>query len=109
VYSTFSNRGTPFAETEYQQLLLSVWRSLVIRKTKHFEKLKNKKIMLFSVWAPCRLVGAKTQKNNIIIIILTVVKTSNLTKSKKSSVLLSWFSGTPYTGTQQNRSDKVHR
>jgi hypothetical protein len=30
------------------------------------------------------------------------------TKNKKSSVLLSWFSGTPYTGTQQNRSDKMH-
>jgi hypothetical protein len=25
------------------------------------------------------------------------------------SVLLSWFSGTPYTGTQLNRSDKMHR
>jgi hypothetical protein len=26
------------------------------------------------------------------------------TKNKKSSVLRLWFSGTPYTGTQQNRS-----
>jgi hypothetical protein len=25
------------------------------------------------------------------------------------SVLLSWLSGTPYTGTQQNRFDKMHR
>jgi hypothetical protein len=31
------------------------------------------------------------------------------TKNKKSSVLLSWLSGTPYTGTQQNRSDKMYR
>jgi hypothetical protein len=30
------------------------------------------------------------------------------TKNKKSSVVLSWFSGTPYTVTQQNRSDKMH-
>jgi hypothetical protein len=30
------------------------------------------------------------------------------TKNKMSSVLLSWFSGTPYTRTQQNRSDKIH-
>jgi hypothetical protein len=28
------------------------------------------------------------------------------TKNKKASVLLSWFSGTPYTGTQQSRSEK---
>jgi hypothetical protein len=31
---------------------------------------------------------------------LTLCKTEN----KKSFVLLSWFSGTPYTGTQKNRS-----
>jgi hypothetical protein len=36
---------------------------------------------------------------------LTLLKTKN----KRSSVLLSWFSDTPYTGTQQNRSDKMHR
>jgi hypothetical protein len=30
-------------------------------------------------------------------------------KKKKHFVLLSWFSGTPYAGTQQNRSDKMHR
>jgi hypothetical protein len=28
---------------------------------------------------------------------------------KYFSVLLSWFSGTPYTGTQRNRLDKMHR
>jgi hypothetical protein len=30
-------------------------------------------------------------------------------KNKKPSVFLSWFSGTPYSGTQQNRSDKTHK
>jgi hypothetical protein len=30
------------------------------------------------------------------------------TKNKKSSALLSWFSGSLYTGTQQNRSNKTN-
>jgi hypothetical protein len=30
-------------------------------------------------------------------------------KNTKSPVWLSWFSGTPYTGRQQNTSDKTHR
>jgi hypothetical protein len=42
---------------------------------------------------------------------LTVLARLKLWKAKNySSVLLSRFSGTPYTGTpQQNRSDKMHR
>jgi hypothetical protein len=31
------------------------------------------------------------------------------TLKTESKVLLSWFSDIPYTGTQQNRSDKMHR
>jgi hypothetical protein len=34
---------------------------------------------------------------------LTLWKTNH----KKSSALISWFSGTSYTGTQLNRSDKM--
>jgi hypothetical protein len=30
-------------------------------------------------------------------------------KTIKPSVLFSWFSGTPYTGVQQNRSNEIHR
>jgi hypothetical protein len=30
-------------------------------------------------------------------------------EKQKSCILLSWLSGTPCTGTQQNRSDKMHR
>jgi hypothetical protein len=47
----------------------------------------------------------------MLLITLTVLARLTLrrTKSKKFSVLLSWLSGTPYTGTQQNRSDEMHR
>jgi hypothetical protein len=31
------------------------------------------------------------------------------TFKERKKLLLSWFSGTPYTETQQNRSDKMHR
>lgn len=36
---------------------------------------------------------------------LTLLKTRN----KEFHVLISWFIGTPYTGTQQNRSDKIRQ
>jgi hypothetical protein len=52
-----------------------------------------------------RLIGRGEASMVAVLARLTLIKTKN----KKSSVLLSWFSGTPYTGTQQNRSDKMHR
>jgi hypothetical protein len=40
---------------------------------------------------------------------LTVLARLTILENKmKSSVLHLWFNGTPYTGTQQNRSDKIN-
>jgi hypothetical protein len=46
-----------------------------------------------------------------VLTVLTVLARLTLwkTKNKMSSVFLSWLSGTPYTGTQQKLSDKMHR
>jgi hypothetical protein len=41
---------------------------------------------------------------------LTVsARLTQLKRKIKSSVLFLWFSSTTYTGTPQNRSDKMHR
>jgi hypothetical protein len=58
-------------------------------------------------------ISSTTEKKVIIrsgAFMLTVLARLTLSKTndKKFSVLLSWFSGTPYTGTQPNRSDKMH-
>jgi hypothetical protein len=36
------------------------------------------------------------------------VSPANTFRNEKQEVLLSWFSGIPYTGTWQNRSHKMH-
>jgi hypothetical protein len=70
-------------------LLIRAWRS-------DFQHTQNYKyVYILTVPKPMLTVLAR----------LTLWKT----RSKMSSVLLSWVSGTPYSGTQQNRSDKMHR
>jgi hypothetical protein len=40
---------------------------------------------------------------------LAVLARQTLLKTKNKKILISWFSSTPYTVTQQNRSNKTHR
>jgi hypothetical protein len=61
--------------------------------------------VLFWVVTPCRLVG-RYQGRSVYVF---RVGPANSLKNKKSFVLRSRFSGTAYTGTQENRSDKMHR
>jgi hypothetical protein len=64
-------------------------------------------MLVFGVETPCGLVQLK-QGRRVHVYHVSLANTWK-NDSKKSSDLLSRFSGTPYTGTQQKRSDKMHR
>jgi hypothetical protein len=48
-------------------------------------------------------------RSMLIVLAMSSRLTLKIPKNKKSSVLLSWCSGTPHTGTRKNRTDKMHR
>jgi hypothetical protein len=63
---------------------------------------------VISANGPPRILHDIAQGRSVHVNCVSPANTLKNETLKKPSVLLSWFSGTPYTGTQQNRSDRVH-
>lgn len=95
------------------QFSFSAWRNFIHfpPRIRYALSLKMEVICFFQTLAVTHKTTRRHDRENkwrSVMLAMLALLTVWETKNKKSSALFSWFFGTPFTGTQQNRPDKLH-